>query len=124
VTDELGELCVAPATTLKALKEETSEGLNKEPDSFDIAYTRGDKQVLVRTEGAYRSMAKALASAGGVYAVRCVPKGGAAPEEKPKAPEETKETKKAGNSVSIKKTPLMTKKYDEGKITDQWPSQE
>jgi len=124
VTDELGELCVAPATTLKALKEETSEGLNKEPDSFDIAYTRGDKQILVRTEGAYRSMVRALASAGGVYAVRCVPKGGAAPEEKPKAPEETKETKKAGNSVSIKKTPLMTNKYDEGKITDQWPSQE
>ena len=99
MTDELGELCVAPATTLKALKEETSEGLNKAPDSFDIAYTRGDKQVLVRTEGAHRSMVKALASAGGVYAVRCVPKGGAAPEKKPKAPEETK---KAVNSVSIK----------------------
>jgi len=80
--------------------------------------------MVVRTKNAYKTMLKKLAPADGIYTVRCVPKGGAAPEEKPKAPEETKETKKTVNSVSIKKTPIMSSSQEGGKITDQWPSQE
>jgi len=80
--------------------------------------------MVVRTKNAYKTMLKKLAPADGIYTVRCVPKGGAAPEEKPKAPEETKETKKTVNSVSIKKTQFMSGRCDRGKITHQWPSQE
>lgn len=84
------ETVLCTITDLKTLKEEASEGLDKAPGTFDITYMSGGSQILVRTENAFKTMLKKLAPADGIYTVRCVPKGGAAPEEKPKAPEETK----------------------------------
>ena len=122
VSDE-HETSACTVTDLESLKEETSAGLAKEPGTFDIAYSSGGKLIVVRTQNAYKTMLKKLAPADGVYTVRCVPKGGAAPEEKPKAPEETKETK-AYSRVTIKKTPFMSNNICGGKTNKQWPTQE